>query len=88
MPGAAAGRSRHSCVLAPLTTFPADQYAPGCMRLDAVFPPIPTPFADGEVDAAAIAVNIARWMRTGLGGVVALGTNGEAALLDEDEADR
>jgi 4-hydroxy-2-oxoglutarate aldolase len=27
-------------------------------------------------------------MRTGLSGVVALGTNGEAALLDEDESDR
>ncbi|MBA3887463.1 MAG: dihydrodipicolinate synthase family protein [Acidobacteria bacterium] len=58
------------------------------MRLDAVFPPMATPLADGEVDARAIASNIARWMRTGLGGIVALGTNGEAALLDEDESDR
>lgn len=58
------------------------------MRLDAVFPPMATPFADGEVDARAIGSNVARWMRTGLGGVVALGTNGEAALLDEDESDR
>ena len=58
------------------------------MTLAAVFPPMPTPFADGEVDAAAIRCNVERWMRAGLGGVVALGTNGEAALLDEDEADR
>ena len=49
---------------------------------------MPTPFRDGEVDAAAIQFNVERWMRAGLGGVVALGTNGEAALLDDDEADR
>lgn len=58
------------------------------MTLAAVFPPMVTPFADGRVDGAAIAWNVARWMRAGLGGVVALGTNGESALLDEDEADR
>jgi 4-hydroxy-2-oxoglutarate aldolase len=58
------------------------------MRLDAVFPPMATPFANGEVDTGAIASNIGRWMTTGLGGVVALGTNGEAALLDEEESDR
>ena len=55
------------------------------MTLAAVFPPMPTPFADGEVDAKAVSANVARWIRAGLGGVVALGTNGEAALLDEDE---
>ena len=49
---------------------------------------MPTPFADGEVDAKAVSANVARWIRAGLGGVVALGTNGEAALLDEDESDR
>ena len=58
------------------------------MTLAAVFPPMPTPFADGEVDAKAVSANVARWIRAGLGGVVALGTNGEAALLDEDESDR
>lgn len=58
------------------------------MTLAAVFPPMVTPFTDGAVDAQAIAWNVERWMRGGLGGVVALGTNGEAALLDEDEADR
>jgi 4-hydroxy-2-oxoglutarate aldolase len=58
------------------------------MTLDAVFPPMATPFADGEVDVAAIHRNVTRWMDTGLGGVVALGTNGEAAFLDEDESDR
>jgi 4-hydroxy-2-oxoglutarate aldolase len=58
------------------------------MTLAAVFPPMPTPFADGEVDAKAVSANVTRWIRAGLGGVVALGTNGEAALLDEDESDR
>ncbi len=58
------------------------------MTLAAVFPPMPTPFTDGDVDAKAVSANVARWIRAGLGGVVALGTNGEAALLDDDEADR
>ena len=49
---------------------------------------MPTPFSDGEVDVDAIQANVRRWMAAGLGGVVALGTNGEAALLDDDESDR
>lgn len=50
---------------------------------------MPTPFdpQTGEVDRRALAANIARWMRTGLTGALALGSNGEAALLDEAEAD-
>ena len=52
------------------------------MRLTSVFPPMPTPFRDGEVDASAIRFNVERWMRAGLGGIVALGTNGESALLE------
>lgn len=59
------------------------------MQLSTVFPPMPTPFTrDGAVDEDAIASNVRRWMEAGLGGVVALGTNGEAALLDERESDR
>jgi 4-hydroxy-2-oxoglutarate aldolase len=59
------------------------------MRLSTVFPPMPTPFRrDGTVDEAAIKTNVERWLGAGLGGIVALGTNGEAALLDEDESDR
>jgi 4-hydroxy-2-oxoglutarate aldolase len=59
-------------------------------RLRGVLPPIPTTFdaATGEVDAGAMAANVGRWMSTGLAGVLALGSNGEAALLDEDESDR
>ena len=48
---------------------------------------MPTPFRDGEVDAAAIRANVRQWMAAGLGGIVALGTNGEASLLDDAEGD-
>jgi 4-hydroxy-2-oxoglutarate aldolase len=58
------------------------------MNLRTVFPPMPTPFTNGDVDVDAIDRNIRRWIAAGLGGVVALGTNGEAALLDDDESDR
>ncbi|GAB4537896.1 MAG: dihydrodipicolinate synthase family protein [Anaerolineae bacterium] len=52
-----------------------------------VFPPIPTPFDDqGRVDLGALRANIARWNETGLAGYVALGSNGEAPLLDTDES--
>lgn len=53
-----------------------------------VFPPITTPFDDdGEVDPAAIRSNVARWIPSGVRGIVALGSNGEAPLLDEKESD-
>ena len=58
------------------------------MNFSTIFPPMPTPFARGEVDARAIARNIEQWLRAGLGGIVALGSNGEAPLLDEAESDR
>jgi len=49
---------------------------------------MPTPFADGEVDTRAIGHNIGLWLRAGCGGIVALGSNGEAPFLDEAESDR
>jgi len=49
---------------------------------------MPTPFRDGEVDVDAVRRNVGRFVASGLGGVVALGTNGEAAMLDDDEGDR
>jgi 4-hydroxy-2-oxoglutarate aldolase len=56
--------------------------------LEAVFPPMATPFDDGgRVDRDAIRANVTRWVAEGVGGVVALGSNGEAPLLDEDESD-
>ena len=54
-----------------------------------IFPPIPTTFdAGGAVDTRAITANVSRWMATGLAGILALGSNGEAVLLDEAESDR
>lgn len=57
------------------------------MRLDGVLPPIPTPFTGDRVDVAAMASNVERWMATRIRGVVVLGSNGEAPLLDEAESD-
>jgi 4-hydroxy-2-oxoglutarate aldolase len=59
------------------------------MRLDAVFPPMATVFdRRGDVDSAAISANVAKWIGAGVGGVVALGSNGEAPFVEEDEADQ
>lgn len=59
------------------------------VTLSGIFPPMATPFdADGHVDYEALRFNAARWMRTGLRGLVALGSNGEAAYVDDDEAER
>ena len=57
--------------------------------LGGVFPPIATIFnpTTGDVDARAIAANVAKLMTTGLAGVLALGSNGEAGLLDDGECD-
>ncbi len=57
------------------------------MRLEGVLPPIPTPFAEDRVDEPAMRANVARWMGTRVRGVVVLGSNGEAPLLDEGESD-
>ena len=47
-----------------------------------------TPFdSRGGVDPTAIASNTARWIARGVRGVVALGSNGEAPLLDDVESD-
>jgi 4-hydroxy-2-oxoglutarate aldolase len=58
------------------------------MNLSGIYPPIATPFAQDEVDYAGLAHNVRRWMKTGLRGLLALGSNGEAACVDEDEAER
>ena len=54
-----------------------------------IYTPIATPFRDdGTVDERALAANVSRWMTTPLTGLVVLGSNGEAASLDDNEADR
>jgi 4-hydroxy-2-oxoglutarate aldolase len=59
------------------------------MQLSGIFPPIITPFTkDDELDTRGLRENTRRWMTTGLAGIVTLGTNGESAYVDDDEADR
>ncbi len=57
------------------------------MDLSGIYPPIITPFKNDQIDAAGIRHNVDRWMKTGLRGILALGSNGEAAFVDEDEAE-
>jgi 4-hydroxy-2-oxoglutarate aldolase len=58
--------------------------------LSGILPPIATPFRgdDEAIDLEAVAFNVDRWMRTGLRGLVVLGTNGEAPYVEPDEAAR
>ncbi len=50
---------------------------------------MPTPFdvTNGDVDLPALARNVGRVMQAPLAGVLVLGSNGEAGLLDERESD-
>ena len=57
------------------------------MSLEGVFPPIPTPFNNDAIDHRGLAGNVTRWMQTRLSGLVVLGSNGEAPLLDDVESD-
>ena len=54
-----------------------------------VFAPIPTPFDDQDrVDTRRLSAALGRWVTCPLAGFVVLGSNGEAVLLDDVEADR
>lgn len=58
-------------------------------RFTGIFTPIVTPFRpDDTIDEGALQRNVQRWMQTPLTGLVVLGSNGEAAQLDDGEADR
>jgi len=58
-------------------------------RFAGIYTPISTPFRqDDTIDEPALRSNVAKWMSTSLTGLVVLGSNGEAAQLDDDEADR
>ncbi len=58
------------------------------MDLEGVFPPMATPFdGEGAVNPAAVRSNVEKWIRAGVRGIVALGSNGEAPFLTEDESD-
>lgn len=56
------------------------------MSIRGILPPITTPFDRQEVDLSGLRRNARRWMRTKLAGLVALGSNGEAPFLDEEES--
>jgi len=56
------------------------------LKLEGVFPPIPTPFdADGNLLLDKVKSNIGLWNKTGLHGYVVLGSNGEAVMLTDSE---
>jgi 4-hydroxy-2-oxoglutarate aldolase len=52
---------------------------------EGVYPPIPTPFVDGEIAHDKLAENLAWWNQTDLAGYVVLGSNGETVYLSEAE---
>lgn len=56
------------------------------LRLEGIYPPIPTPFdAKGHVATKALTGNLRIWNRYELRGYVVLGSNGELALLNDQE---
>ena len=59
------------------------------MNLSGVFAPIPTPFDEqDQVDTKRLRGALEKWIARPLTGFVVLGSNGEAAFLDEVETDR
>lgn len=56
------------------------------MLIRGIFPPLTTPFrGDGALDTAGFERNLEAYATQDLGGVLVLGSNGEAASLDEGE---
>jgi 4-hydroxy-2-oxoglutarate aldolase len=56
------------------------------LKVSGIFPPLTTPFDQrGEVDYSALPHNVEHYNETGLSGYVALGSNGEAIHLDNEE---
>src|SRR5829696_8087901 len=74
--------TRYDHRMKPLDSAQGKQFA-------GVFTPIVTPFTAGDaVDEGALRGNVQRWMKTPLTGLVVLGSNGEAAQLEDAEGDR
>jgi 4-hydroxy-2-oxoglutarate aldolase len=56
------------------------------LKLAGILPPLVTPFrSDGGVDLAAFEANLESYSSFDLGGYLVLGSNGEAAALEEEE---
>ncbi len=53
--------------------------------LNGIFPPVTTPFIDDKVAYDKLASNVEKYGRTGLKGMVVLGSNGEYVSLSEEE---
>ncbi len=71
------GRSTARCKMGPMPSY------------SGVFEPVPTPFdSQDRFDPARLRAAFARWLKSPLAGFVVIGSNGEAALLDDEEADR
>jgi dihydrodipicolinate synthase/N-acetylneuraminate lyase len=59
------------------------------MNLSGVFAPIPTPFDERDrVDTGRLSAALRRWTARPITGFIVLGSNGEAALMDDFEADQ
>ena len=59
------------------------------MNLAGILAPIPTPFDERDrVDTGRLKAALARWLKRPLTGFVVLGSNGEAALMDDYESDQ
>jgi 4-hydroxy-2-oxoglutarate aldolase len=54
-------------------------------KLYGIFPPIPTPFLDGEVAHDRLAENLEQWNKAPLKGYIVLGSNGEFPFLTTQE---
>ncbi|MBK9089859.1 MAG: dihydrodipicolinate synthase family protein [Holophagales bacterium] len=57
--------------------------------MEGIFPPLPTPFReDGGLELGLLSALVEGLNGTGLAGYLALGSNGEAVHVDEEEAER
>ncbi len=55
------------------------------LNLSGIFPPITTPFENGQVAHDKLASNVEKLSKTGITGIVVLGSNGEGVYLSEQE---
>jgi 4-hydroxy-2-oxoglutarate aldolase len=55
------------------------------LKIEGIFPPIATPFADGRVAHERLRLNLERWNKTRLAGYAVFGSNGESVYLDQEE---
>lgn len=53
--------------------------------IEGIYPPIPTPFVDGELSKEMLRANIDKWNKTDLAGYVVMGSNGESVFLTFEE---